>query len=199
MSGFLFAPENIIFVSAFALMLVIGLVQAMGLGGDADLNLDGDADLLGWLGFGHLPLLALIALFLTLFSVIGLIGQQAAHDLIGAMLSPWIAVPVAGALALPATGLAARALAPLLPRDHSTAIPIEHLVGSHAVIVTGRAYAGSPARARVQDHHGQHHYVMVEPDNDGQQLEEGETILLVRREGQLFRAISYGDHYLPRL
>ena len=101
MSGFLFAPENIIFVSAFALMLVIGLVQAMGLGGDADLNLDGDADLLGWLGFGHLPLLALIALFLTLFSVIGLIGQQAAHDLIGAMLSPWIAVPVAGALALP--------------------------------------------------------------------------------------------------
>ena len=48
-------------------------------------------------------------------------------------------------------------------------------------------------------HHGQHHYVMVEPDNDGQQLEEGETILLVRREGQLFRAISYGDHYLPRL
>ena len=54
MSGFLFAPENIIFVSAFALMLVIGLVQAMGLGGDADLNLDGDADLLGWLGFGHL-------------------------------------------------------------------------------------------------------------------------------------------------
>lgn len=199
MAGFLFAPNNIIFVSAFALMLVIGLVQALGLGGDADLDLDADADLLGWLGFGRLPLLALIALFLTLFSVIGLLGQQAAHDIFGAMLSPWIAVPVAGVLALPATGLAARALAPLLPRDHSTAIPIDHLVGSHAVIVTGCACAGSPARARVQDHHGQYHYVMVEPDNDGQRLEEGETILLVRRDGQIFRAISHGDRYLPRL
>ncbi|WP_370309969.1 OB-fold-containig protein [Sphingobium abikonense] len=199
MAGFLFAPNNIIFVSAFALMLVIGLVQALGLGGDADLDLDADADLLGWLGFGRLPLLAFIALFLTLFSVIGLLGQQAAHDIVGAMLSPWIAVPVAGVLALPATGLAARALAPLLPRDHSTAIPIDHLVGSHAVIVTGCACAGSPARARVQDHHGQHHYVMVEPDNDGQRLEEGETILLVRRDGQIFRAISHGDRYLPRL
>ncbi|MFD2430090.1 OB-fold-containig protein [Sphingobium scionense] len=40
---------------------------------------------------------------------------------------------------------------------------------------------------------------MVEPDNDGQVLEEGETILLVRREEHLFRAISHGDHYLPRL
>ncbi|WP_313737044.1 OB-fold-containig protein, partial [Sphingobium yanoikuyae] len=88
---------------------------------------------------------------------------------------------------------------PLLPRDHSTAIPLDHLVGSRARIVTGRATRGSPARARVEDHHGQAHYVMVEPDNDGQVLEEGETILLVRREEHLFRAISHGDHYLPRL
>ena len=73
------------------------------------------------------------------------------------------------------------------------------LVGSPARIVTGRASAGSPARARVEDHHGQAHYVMVEPDNEGQSLTEGETILLVRRDGPLFRAISHGDHYLPRL
>jgi len=51
----------------------------------------------------------------------------------------------------------------------------------------------------VEDHHGQAHYVMVEPDNDGQSLAEGEAILLVRRDGPLFRAISHGDHYLPRL
>ena len=40
---------------------------------------------------------------------------------------------------------------------------------------------------------------MVEPDSDGARLEEGETILLVRRESHIFRAISHGDHYLPRL
>ncbi|QGP79138.1 YqiJ family protein [Sphingobium sp. CAP-1] len=199
MTAFLLAPENIVFVSALLLMLLIGGVQALGLVGDADLDIDSDADLLGWLGFGRLPLLALIALFLTLFAVIGLLGQQAAHDLLGAMLSPWIAVPTAGVAALPATGLAARLVAPLLPKDHSTAIPLDHLVGSRAVIVTGCATTGSPARARVQDHHGQTHYVMVEPDNTGQILAEGETILLVRREDHLFRAISHGDHYLPTL
>jgi hypothetical protein len=198
-TAFLFAPENIVFVSALLLMLLIGGVQALGFAGDADLDLDSDADLLGWLGFGRLPLLALAALFLTLFAVIGLLGQQVAHDLFGAMLSPWIAVPGAAVAALPATGLAARLLAPLLPRDHTTAIPLDHLVGSPARIVTGRATNGSPARARVQDHHGQTHYVMVEPDNAGQVLEEGETILLVRREEHLFRAISHGDHYLPQL
>jgi len=41
--------------------------------------------------------------------------------------------------------------------------------------------------------------VMVEPDNAGQVLEEGEAILLVRRENHLFRAISHGDHYLPKI
>lgn len=199
MAAFLIAPENIVFVSALLLMLLIGAVQALGMAGDVHLDVDADADLLGWLGIGRLPLLALIALFLTCFAVIGLLGQQAAHDLLGAMPSPWIAVPVAGAVALPATGVAAHILAPLMPRDHSTAIPLDHLVGSRARVVTGRAASGSPARARVEDHHGQAHYVMVEPDNAGQVLEEGETILLVRREEHLFRAISHGDHYLPRL
>lgn len=199
MTAFIFAPENIVFVSALLLMLLIGGVQALGLAGDADLDVDAEADLLGWLGLGRLPLLALVALFLTLFAIIGLLGQQAAHDLLGAMLSPWIAVPAAAVAALPATGIAARLVAPLLPQDHTTAIPLDHLVGSRAIILTGRATRGSPARARVEDHHGQAHFVMVEPDNDGQTLEEGETILLVRRQDHLFRAISHGDHYLPRL
>jgi len=138
-SAFLFAPENIIFVSALLLMALIGGVQALGLAGDVDMDLDSDADLLGWLGFGRLPLLALLALFLTVFAVIGLLGQQAAHDLFGAMVSPWIAVPAAGLAALPATGLAARLIAPLLPRDYSTAVSLDHLVGSRARIVTGRS------------------------------------------------------------
>ncbi|MFY9350265.1 OB-fold-containig protein [Sphingobium sp.] len=197
MSALIFAPENIVFVSALLLMLLIGGVQALGFAGDTDLDMDGD--LLGWLGFGRMPLLALLALFLTLFAIIGLLGQQLAHDLLGAMLSPWIAVPAAAIAALPLTGLAARIVGPLLPQDHTTAIPLTHLVGSQARIVTGRASAGSPARARVEDHHGQVHYVMVEPDNDGAVLEEGETILLVRHEHHHFRAISYGDHYLPHL
>jgi hypothetical protein len=40
---------------------------------------------------------------------------------------------------------------------------------------------------------------MVEPDNPGQVFEEGEQVLLVRRDDNCFRAISRGDSHLPRL
>ena len=199
MAAFLFATENIVFVSAILLMLLIGAVQAVGVAGDFDVDMHADADLLGWLGFGRLPLLMLLAIFLALFGMIGLIGQHLALDLTDALIPPFIAVPAAALASLPATSLAARLLAPLLPRDQSSAVAIDALVGSFARIVTGHARSGSPARARVEDAYGQAHYVMVEPDNDGQTLEEGEIILLVRREGHVFRAISHGDHYLPRL
>ena len=87
----------------------------------------------------------------------------------------------------------------VLPQDHTTAVPLEALIGRGAVIVTGRAAQGSPARARAEDHHGQEHYIMVEPNEDGLVFEEGESVLIVRREADIFRAISRGDFRLPRL
>ncbi|GAY23364.1 MULTISPECIES: OB-fold-containig protein [Sphingobium] len=128
MAAFLFATENVVFVSAIVLMLLIGAVQAIGIAGDFDLDIDGDADLLGWLGVGRLPLLMLLAIFLALFGMIGLIGQHLLLDLTGAMLPPLIAAPAALIASLPSTGLAARRLAPLLPRDQSSAVPLDALM-----------------------------------------------------------------------
>lgn len=196
MIAFLLAAENIAFVSALILMLLVGAVQAAGLGVDADFDAP---DWLDWMGLGRVPLLVMLVLLLAAFGLIGLIGQQLARDLTGTLLSPWIAIPGAGVVALPAAGLAARVLAPVLPQDHTTAINVDGLVGEGAQIVTGRSTQGSPARGRVEDWHGQTHYVMIEPDNPGQIFEEGERVLLVRREGDIFRAIARGDHYLPRL
>jgi hypothetical protein len=197
---FLGAAPNIAFVSAIVLMLLIGVVELLGLGGAFDLDADIDGgDLLSWLGVGRLPLLMLLVVFLALFGGLGLVGQQLSLDTTGALITPWIAVPASLAASLPLTGLAARGLARILPQDHTTAIPLDALVGRFGSIVTGRAATGSPARARVEDHHGQPHYVMVEPDNPGQVFEEGEHVLLVRREDGLFRAIARGDHRLPRL
>jgi hypothetical protein len=205
--SFLGASENFAFVSAILLMFLIGGVQLIGLGGhfDADahadvhIDADGDFDLLGWLGVGRLPLLMLIVTFLALFGIGGLVLQQILHDLTGAPLTPWIAVPAVAAASLPLTGLTARGLSKILPRDHTTAVPLEALLGRSAQIVTGRARHGSPARARAEDDFGQHHYVMVEPDLQDQVFEEGETVLLVRREGDCFRAVSRGDFLLPRI
>lgn len=203
MLAFLLAEGNFAFVVAVVLMLLIGLVQAVGFGVDmdSDLHVEGDLhfDFLSWLGVGRLPLLMLIVIFLAIFGIGGLALQQLLRDLAGGPLPTLAAVPAVGIAALPVTGVAARLLAPILPRDFTTAVPLDVLVGSSAQIVTGRARSGSPARARAEDHHGQVHYIMVEPDNAGQVFEEGERVLLVRREGECFRAISRGDFHLPRL
>ncbi len=203
MLAFLLAEGNFAFVVAVLLMLLIGFVQVIGFGHDvdSDFHVDGDFhfDFLSWLGVGRLPLLMLIVLFLAIFGIGGLALQQLLRDWTGGPLPTLAAVPAVGIAALPLTGLAARLLAPILPRDFTTAVPLDVLVGTSAQIVTGRARTGSPARARAEDQHGQVHYIMVEPDNAGQVFEEGERVLLVRREGECFRAISRGDFHLPRL
>lgn len=200
MLEFLGAAPNVLFSAAIVLTLLIGVVQLVGLG-DFDVGADADIDAapLAWLGVGRLPLLMLLVGYLTSFGLIGLVGQQLSADLLGTLQPLWLAAPLAAAVALPVTGVAARLLGRIMPQDHTTAIAVEDLVGRAAVVLTGRATPGSPARARVVDHYGQAHFVMVEPDNPGQSFEEGEAVLLVRREGDAFRAITRGDHRLPML
>jgi len=202
MLDFLLASQNTPFAAAIVLMLLIGGLQAAGLGDlDADSDL-GDAasdGLLSLLGLGRLPLLLWLALFLMIFGVIGYAGQQFWQALTGSLASAWLAGPVAAAVSLPLTGAGSRLLARIMPQDETTAVAVDSLVGRFATIQTGTARPGSPARARVTDIHGHPHYVMVEPDNADQILHEGEEILLVRREGETFKAISKGGHFLPGL
>ena len=87
-------------------------------------------------------------------------------------------------------------LARVMPRDETTAIDVDDLIGRTGAIVVGRAAAGSPARVRVLDPHGQPHHVLVEPNDADTEFHEGDTVRLVRREGQIFRAIL---HDSPRL
>ncbi|MFN3818355.1 OB-fold-containig protein [Blastomonas sp.] len=202
MLDFFLAIQNTPFAAAIVLMLLIGGLQAAGLGDlDADSNL-GDAagdGLLALLGLGRLPLLLWLALLLMVFGVIGYAGQQFWQSLTGSLASAWLAGPVAFAAALPITSAGSRLLARVMPQDETTAVAVDSLVGRFATIQTGTARPGSPARARVTDIHGHPHFVMVEPDNADQTLHEGEEILLVRREGETFRAVSRGGHFLPGL
>jgi len=196
-------PDNLVFAVALALMLLVGAAELFGLSGltgDADADLHADAgDWLGWLGLGRVPLSVLLVLFLAVFGSLGLAGQQVAAGVAGAPLGGWIAGPAAAVAALPLTGLVARALAPFLPRDETTAVELDELVGRVATIVTGTATAGSPARARAEDRHGQAHYPMVEPNSPTESFREGDAVLLVRREGHLFVGVGRGDARLPRL
>ena len=206
-------PASLPFSVALALMLLLALIQVLGigdlLGGDADFDagievdvdadLDLDSGLMSLFGLGQLPFLMWLMLLLALFGLVGLSGQQLIASLTGHPLVAWLAGPLAGLAALPLTGLAARPLARVLPRDETTAVLVETLVGREGEVVIGTATRGSPARVAVRDLHGHPHHVMVEPDNDGQRFIQGERVLLVRREGDLFKGIARGDRYLPRI
>lgn len=190
----LIAPQAVVFTAALALMLAIGAIEALGLGASGvDVDLDLDSGLLDWLGVGHVPLLILLVAFLACFGIVGLTGQHVAEAVTGALLPAWMAVPGALLLALPLTAGLGRVLARVMPRDETTAFDVDDLVGRQGVVTVGRATANNPARTRVIDPHGQPHHVLVEPDDPAAAFEEGDTVLLVRREGPAFRAIIYAS------
>ena len=207
MADLLLAPDNIVFSAALLLMLLIGAVQAIGLAGDIDADVHGDADgdigfadtLLAWAGIGRLPFLMWLVIFLALFGALGLGLQQLMTALTGGPGTNLLMVPLTAVAALPVAGGAARLVARILPGLETSAIERDDLVGRFAEISIGTASVGNPARARVTDVHGQPHQIMVEPDSADQIFQSGESVLLVKREGDIFKAFTRGDFYLPRL
>lgn len=198
----LLAPHNLPFLIAFGALAVIALLQVTGVSeaiegaGEFDspdgLEMGGFGDALTTLlGLGRVPLLIWLAALLFVFATVGVIGQSVLASMLGAPLSAGWAALAAGGAALPLNSLAMRPLGAIIPKDETTAIDIDDLLRRDAEIQIGTARAGSPARAKVIDVHGQAHFVMVEPHDQTLALNAGDTVLLVRREGQTF----YGVHY----
>ncbi len=100
----------------------------------------------------------------------------------------WHRAAAIGGLAL--NTFAANGLARIIPGFESTAIASNDLVRLRGTVLEGSASRGRPARAKVVDHSGQAHYVMVEPHDDDAVIAQGESGLLVRREGSLFYAVA---------
>ncbi|GGD54434.1 DUF1449 family protein [Erythrobacter arachoides] len=205
----LFADYNLPFAIAIGVMLVLGLLQFVGLG-DFDLDADLDADaaagdptgaglggaLTTLLGLGKVPLFVWLMVFLLLFAVIGIAVQAFAESLTGAPLYSWLAALLAGGASLPATALVARPLGAIMPRDETSAVALDTLVGRRGTVTTGRATKGSPARTRVYDRHGQAHFLMVEPHEDASEILEGDEVLIVRRDGQTFYGVPLTERKL---
>lgn len=186
-------PEYAPFALAFVIMAGIGLIEAVGLGfGHFDIHHDFEADLHGgslldWLGLGaQIPILIWLTSLLACFSLTGIAIQQIATLFLGGPLH-W-AIAAGGALVAGGilNGFVAGAFARIMPTFESSVISSDELVRRRGTITEGSARRGSPARAKVIDQHRQVHYVMVEPQYDGDVIGQGETGLLVRREGSLF-------------
>ena len=210
----LLEPYNLPFAITLGALFVIAFLQVIGAGdlfdtGDVDVAIDMDVDIadgleasgfmdgfFSVLGIGRVPFLIWLSCLLFIFTLVGVFGQWIISSIAGAPLGAGIAALLAGAAALPLNGMAVRPLARILPQDESSAVGLESLVRRDAVIQTGTSRAGSPARAKVKDAFGHPHFVMVEPHDDTAELAEGETVLLVRREGQLFFGVAYDNPLL---
>ena len=198
----LLEPHNLPFLIAFGALAVIALLQVTGVSeaiegaGEFDspdgLEMGGLGDALTTLlGLGRVPLLIWLAALLFVFACVGVIGQSVLASMLGAPLSAGWAALAAGGAALPLNSLAMRPLGAVIPKDETTAIDLDDLVRRDAEIQIGTARAGSPARAKVIDVHGQAHFIMVEPHDPTLAFTAGDTVLLVRREGPTFYGVQY--------
>ena len=204
----LLEPYNMPFAVALGLMLVLFVIQLLGFL-DIDFDLDTDADteisagpvegLLTLLGLGRIPLTVWLVIFLLFFAGIGVSLQEFAASLTGSPLDAWLAGLIAGAAAVPVTGVLARPVGRILPQDETSAVSTDTLLGRRAQITEGVARTGSPARAKVHDVHGQSHFVMVEPHETASEFHAGDEIVLVRRENNTFFATALAERRLSPL
>lgn len=152
---------------------------------DADLGMDADADLslglkaLDWLYVGRIPTMILLILFIASFCIAGYVIQQISFAILGHYLSPWLASLDALVISFPLLKVVAALIYRIIPKDESTAVTGDSLVGSSARILLGYASIGSPAQAKLTDKYGQTHYVMVEPDPDYRHPEPETAVITV--------------------
>jgi hypothetical protein len=203
----LFAAETAPFAVALGLTLAIALIELAGVliglspseaidstlpDADPDvpdLQLEPLSQFLTWLSFGRLPALVVLILLTTSFGLGGYIVQEAMRRIFGFALEPAIASAPAAVFSLFATHHLGHWLGRLMPREETEAVSTADFIGRVATVFRGTASAGKPAEAKLTDIHGKTHYLLVEPDDAAQTLPEGSEVVLVRREGPVFRAI----------
>lgn len=203
----LFAAETAPFAVALGLTLAIALIELTGVliglspseaidstlpDADADasgLELGPLSQFLNWMSFGRLPALVVLILITTTFGLGGYVLQEAMRRIFGFALEPAIASAPAAIFSLFATHHLGHWLGRLMPREETEAVSTADFIGRVATVFRGTASSGKPAEAKLTDIHGKTHYVLVEPDDAQQLLSEGSEVVLVRREGHVFRAI----------
>ena len=212
MIHFLLAGENMPFTVSLVLMLAIGTLEVLfslfgpGLSdlieaglpdANSDIQVDGSgfeevtplSRILSWLRIGEVPLLMLLVVFLTAFGVIGLGIQFVAMSVFKTLLTGSLTAIGALAAAIPCVRTGGGLLKAVLPKDETQAVSEDSFVGKIAVITSGQAAHGKPAEARLQDQYKQSHYIFVEPDDEDEVFPSGTTVLIVKKENSLFRAI----------
>lgn len=205
---FLFNSNNIIFTSALILMMFIALLEGVlvliGVGlsntfdsliPDFDTEFDVDtgyslSKFFGWIRLKQVPILMLVVIFLTSFGLIGLLIQAILFNFIGTLWLQYLVVIPAFIFAITSLRIFGGLIAKFLPKDETSSISNNDLIGYIAIITLGKATKGSPAEAKIKDQSGQVHYFMVEPENENDIFMQGEKVLISGQNEKLFFAIK---------
>lgn len=175
---------------------------------DADVDLDVDVDIdadapdihhvgsahalsrfWGWINVGRIPFLILFLLFLFGFGIIGIIIQSLSDNLIGRLLPGIVASLLSFVGTLYFVRITGKPLSKIIPEDETEAVSETSFIGRPAVITTGTARFGNPAQAKLQDHHGYTHYIMVEPQSETEVFETGSEVLIISQVGAKYLAV----------
>lgn len=208
------SPGNGPFTIALIIMLLLGLFEVIStLFGSTlsgmldsllpDVNIDAEVgpevegpglftQSLSWLGFGVVPFLILLIIFLTCFGLVGLTVQYTMQSITGSMLPAWLATLPALLISTPLVRWGSKLTAMILPQEETSAVSINTLTARQATITQGEAKRGLAAEAKVEDQHGNTHYVLVEPDSDDISLPRDSKIVLVEHiKGKRFKAVPF--------
>ena len=194
-----FALDTWPFGSAWVLMVAIFFIEGAGLlfgvspsgwceGLMPDLP-DSTEGPLGWLHLGQVPMLVLLGIFLSGFSISGYFTQACSRALLGTLLPAWLAAIPAALVGVACVRLLGSAIARVMPSDESSAVSETSLIGRVGVVVQGVARSGNAAQMKLRDVNGRTHYVLVEPDLADQIFEEGSSVLLVKKVGARYLGI----------
>lgn len=204
-------PSNLIFSVSLSLMVLLGVLECLLLivgsssqgfldqfvpdqlieapHSEFDVQVDHDAfvQLLDWLYLGRIPMLVWLIIFLTIYALTGFILQSIFYSFSTHYFPLWIAAPACLILCMPLVRICSASMAKILPKDETTAIHSDELIGRTAIIILGEARLNYPAQARVKDQFGQSHYILVEPEIDII-FAQGQEVLLSERTSMGFRA-----------
>ncbi len=210
----LLAPQNMPFSIALGLMIGIGLLEGVstviGLGlGELldglvpdvnlpDVEVDGAAEMsspalisrfLGWVRVKQVPMIMVLVVFLAAFSLSGFAVQSVVRGFLPFYLPWYAAIVPAILLSLPCVRGVSSVLARFVVKDETSAVSKATFLGKIATITIGTARRGMPAEAKLTDTFGQVHYVMVEPDIEGEEFPQHTNVLIVNMRGSTFGAI----------
>lgn len=211
MIEFILADINIGFSIALCAVLALAILEGIGMLiglsmvnlldhiSPVDLDLDIDIDLpeggltplLGWLCLNRLPLLIWLVLFLTSFGITGYTVNYIMLTNFMVNLPEFLTYCLSFILSLYATHHIGVPLSRLLPKNESSAISNNSFTGLIATITIGTAKQDSPAEASLIDSFNQKHYVLVTPDNDNEEFNQGQQVVLVEKKKSFWLAIKF--------